>query len=457
MEKTPMKALTLAVAEFAATIEPEAIPDLCRHGARIGMLDCIGVMIAGVREEAVRLVAATVATSTANDGAPEIPSGRNLAPADAALVNGTAAHVLDYDDVGMDGHPSAVLTSAILAEGWALGTSGRDALTAYVAGYEVWALLLELEPGCMHERGFHPTAIWGTLACAAACARLNRLDAAQTTNAIAIAASLAAGVVANFGTMTKSLHVGRTAQAGVLAARLAKSGFTGSSDALEHASGFMRAHSPSGRPDLAVHDLQLGQKWRMAELGINIKRYPMCYATHRAIDAMIDLVSEHDLDTNSIDTINVRIGDAQGLMLRNHDPVTALEAKFSIEFAMAAALIARRVSLKELDDTFVCRDDVKAAMHRVCTSTTDERMADMPFAPDDRVSVVLRTGETLAHAPVTRPKGSWQKPLSENELHEKFMDCAGTGMPEAKAASLFERLGALDRLANLRDLPLCMN
>ena len=169
-----MKALTLAVAEFAATIEPEAIPDLCRHGARIGMLDCIGVMIAGVREEAVRLVAATVATSTANDGAPEIPSGRNLAPADAALVNGTAAHVLDYDDVGMDGHPSAVLTSAILAEGWALGTSGRDALTAYVAGYEVWALLLELEPGCMHERGFHPTAIWGTLACAAACARRRR-------------------------------------------------------------------------------------------------------------------------------------------------------------------------------------------------------------------------------------------------------------------------------------------
>jgi len=105
----------------------------------------------------------------------------------------------------------------------------------------------------------------------------------------------------------------------------------------------------------------------------------------------------------------------------------------------------------------VCRDDVKAAMHRVCTSTTDERMADMPFAPDDRVSVVLRTGETLAHAPVTCPKGSWQKLLSENELHEKFMDCAGTGMPEAKAASLFERLGALDRLANLRDLPLCMN
>ena len=267
-----MKALTAGLAEFVANIRPDTIPERCLFGARIGMLDCVGTMIAGAREEAPKLVAGIAPTSTANDGAPEIPSGRNLTPADAALVNGTSAHVLDYDDVGMDGHPSAVLTSAILAEGWPLGASGLDALTAYVVGYEVWALMQDLEPGRMHERGFHPTAIWGTLACAAACARLNRLDAQQTTHAIAIAASLAAGVSANFGTMTKSLHVGRSAQAGVLAARLAKAGFTGSPDALEHSRGFMRAHSPSGEPRLSPADWQLGRKWRMAELGINIKR-----------------------------------------------------------------------------------------------------------------------------------------------------------------------------------------
>ena len=449
-----MRTLTRAIAEFVAAIEPEVIPERCHYGARIGMLDCIGVMIAGAREEAPRLVAATVATSSTNDGAPEIPSGRNLAPVDAALVNGAAAHVLDYDDVGMDGHPSAVLTTAILAEGWSLGTSGREALAAYVAGYEVWALLLELEPGRMHDRGFHPTAIWGGLACAAACARLNRLDAAQTANAIAIAASLAAGVVANFGTMTKSLHVGRTAQAGVLAARLAKNGFTGSPDALEHQSGFMRAHSPSGQSDLSPRDWQLGGKWRMAEHGINIKRYPMCYATHRSIDAMLDLVNEHSLALDLVDTIYVRIGDAQSLMLRNHDPVTALEAKFSMEFAMASALIARRVSLKELDDAFVRREDVKSAMRKVKTTTTTERMADMPFAPDDRVNIVLRSGETLAHAPVTRPKGSWQTPLSDQELREKFLDCAETGLPKPQVARLFERLTRLEGLTSLRELPI---
>ena len=386
-----MPALTRAIAEFAAALEPQAIPETCRRGARIGMLDCVGVMIAGAKEEAPRIVATMVAASTANDGAPEIPCGRNLAPADAALVNGTAGHVLDYDDVAVDGHTSAVLTPAILAEGWALGASGEEALAAYVAGYEVWALLKEIEPGRMHMRGFHPTAIWGTPACAAACARLNRLDAGQTANAVAIAASLAGGLVANFGSMTKSLHAGRAAQAGVLAARLAKAGFTGAADVFEHDAGFVDAHSPSGRPNVQEHDWQLGTNWRMLESGINVKRYPMCYATHRAIDAMLDLVGEHDLAPQSVAAINVRIGDAQKLMLRNHDPATALEGKFSMEFALAAALTARRVSLQELDDAFVRRADVRAVMRKVHTSTTEERMAELPFAPDDRVSVVLET------------------------------------------------------------------
>jgi len=353
-----MTALTSDIAKFVTTLQASSVPPRCNFGARIGMLDCVGTMIAGADEPAVKLVAQMVPASTSNDGAPEIPGGRNLSAGDAALVNGVAAHVLDYDDVGMDGHPSAALTPAILAEGWTLGSSGEDALAAYVAGYEVWALLQELEPGALHERGFHPTAIWGTLSAAAACARLNRLDADGTTNAIAIAASLAAGTVANFGTMTKSLHAGRTAQSGVLAARLAKSGFTASPDVLEHKAGFMAAHSAAGNPAVTRGDWGLGSNWRLEQLGINIKRYPMCYATHRAIDAMLDLAAEHDLDPKSIDEIHVRIGNAQDLMLRNRAPKTALEAKFSIEFAMASALIARRVGLKELDDEFVRRDDI---------------------------------------------------------------------------------------------------
>ncbi|WGF87984.1 MmgE/PrpD family protein [Marinivivus vitaminiproducens] len=449
-----MAGLTRSCAAFVSDVTFGALPDTCREAARVGMLDCVGVMIAGASEEPVQLIAATVPTSASNEGAPEIPSGRNLSPGDAALVNGVAAHVLDYDDVAMDGHTSAVLTPAILAEGWMLDSSGEDAIAAYVAGYELWALLEELEPGHLHDRGFHPTAAWGSLATAAACARLHGLTSEQTVHAIAIAASLASGLVANFGTMTKSLHAGRAAQSGVLAARLAKSGFTGSPDALEHPTGFMRAHSPSGAPELTKEDWRLGETWRLVERGINVKRYPICYATHRSIDAMLDLVSEHKLTPDAVESIQVHTGTTQALMLRNHEPKTGLEAKFSMEFAMASALVAGRVGLNELTDGFVGRPDMIATMRKVQTATTDATMDGMPFAPSDQVTVTLADGRTLEHAPVSHAKGSWQRPMDRAELLDKFADCAGRRMQPDQVEALFEALWNIGSLTSIRELPL---
>src|SRR5918999_2445006 len=170
-----MTELTWQVANFVAAIDPAALPPQCEKAARIGILDCVGVMIAGADEPAPRIVGRMVPTSTSNDAALAIPSGRKLSAPDAALVNGVAAHVLDYDDVALAGHPSAVLVPAVLAEGGTLDASGAEAIAAYVAGYEVWALIEELEPGQLHDRGFHPTAMLGALAAAAACARLHRL------------------------------------------------------------------------------------------------------------------------------------------------------------------------------------------------------------------------------------------------------------------------------------------
>jgi len=169
---------------------------------------------------------------------------------------------------------------------------------------------------------------------------------------------------------------------------------------------------------------------------------------------MLDLAVEHDLDPGAIDEIHVRIGDAQDLMLRNREPKTALEAKFSIEFAMASALVARKVGLKELDDGFVRRDDIIDVMRKVKRSTTEERLDDMPpFAPDDRVSIKLKNGETLAHEPVVRAKGSWHKPLTEAELREKFLDCTEGRLGRKQAEALFEKLNNLEDVASLRELP----
>ena len=433
--------ITRRSAEFVAGINRADLPDRCVEAAKIGFVDCVGVMIAGAGEEPVRIVSAMAPTVPQNDAAPEIPSGRNLSAADAALVNGVAAHVLDYDDVALAGHPSAVLVPAILAEAWTVDASGEDAIAAYVAGYELWAQLDALEPGHLHDRGFHPTAVLGTLATAAACARLHGLNAEKTGHAIAIGASLAAGLVANFGTMTKSLHAGRTAQSGVLAARLAAQGFTASPDALEHRTGFLRAHSPSGTPRISSPTQRRAQS--------------RPYTTHRSIDAMLGLVQDNRLKPEDVREIRVRTGATQKLMLRNADPKTGLEAKFSMEFAMAAALVAGRVGLSELTDGFVQKPEVSAAVAKVRCSTTDEIMpGDQPFAPDDRVSVVLHSGDVLEYAPVVHAKGSWQKPLTRAELEAKFLDCATRVFEHDHAAALFDQLWQLEDIKSLRELRL---
>lgn len=449
-----MTELARQAADFVAAIDAAKAPKPALDATRVGIIDCVGVMIAGADEQAPRMVAKLVEASTSNDAAPEIPSGRNLAAPDAALVNGVAAHVLDYDDVALAGHPSTVLVPAILAEGWTLGSSGADVVAAYIAGYELWALLQALEPGQLHDRGFHPTALYGTLAAAAACARLHELDAEKTTHAIAIGASMAAGLVANFGTMTKSFHAGRSAQSGVTAARLAKMGFTASPDVIEHRTGFLRAISPSGAPRLDEADAKLGATWRMPDLGINVKRYPTCYCTHRAIDAMIDLATEHDLKPEAVKEIRVRTGATQMLMLRNSRPTTGLEAKFSMEFAMAAALVARRVGLSELTDEFVRRPEIEANLGKVTCTTVDETIPGLPMAPDDRVSVVLADGTVLEHPPVVHAKGSWELPLGREELREKFLDCATRRLDRAHAQALFEQLWNIMDIASVRDLRL---
>jgi len=449
--------ITRQAANFVAGLKPADLPDRCREAARTGIVDCVGVMIAGASEQPVGIVSAMLSTSTQNDGAPEIPSGRNLAAADAALVNGVAAHVLDYDDVALSGHPSAVLVPAILAEGWSTDTSGTDAIAAYVAGYELWAQVAALEPGILHERGFHPTAVMGALATAAACARLRKLGPEKTAHAIAIAASLASGLVANFGTMTKSLHAGRAAQSGVLAARLADRGFTASLDVLEHKTGFLRAHSPSGVPDVENGTIDVGTNWRLASLGVNVKRYPTCYATHRSIDAMLDLVDRHKLKSDDVREIRVHTGATQKLMLRNNNPKTGLEAKFSMEFAMAAALVARRVGLAELTDDFVSRPEVSSVFGKVRCTTTDEAMPDDPaFAPSDQVSVVLASGNVLEHAPVVHAKGSWQNPLTRAELKNKFLECAARAFSPSHAEELFDQLWHFEESSSVRDLHLNM-
>jgi 2-methylcitrate dehydratase PrpD len=446
-----MAHLTADIGRFVAQLNFDSIPEQARAIAKTGFADCYAVMVAGAREPVVGLVDRTLAGVAAKDGASLVPGGERRRVADAALVNGVAAHVLDYDDVALSGHPSAVLVPAILAQAEVSNSSGAEMLAAYLAGYEVWAELIGREAGALHEKGWHPSAVLGAIAAAAACARLRRLDAAGIATAVAAAASMSAGLVSNFGTMTKSFQVGRAAQSGVIAAQLAEAGFTASPDALEHKAGFLMAISPTGRPDRESPMTLEGRAWQILAQGLNVKRYPICYATHRAIDGALDLVSKHGLKAADIDRIKVSTGETQMLMLRNLKPQTGLEAKFSMNFAMASSIVARNVGLAELTDDFVRKPEVQALMDRVSFETTAEK-AGLSFAPFDAVAIKTVSGQTLESGPVERAKGSHQKPLSEQELWTKFADCMGREVSAPTTSRAFERLMSLERLNSAADL-----
>ena len=263
--------LTKHLGQFVADLSPNHIPEEAARIARIGFIDSIGTMMVGRKEDSVRIMTEVLAPV---DGAATLTFGdRKITAPEAAWINGTAAHALDYDDVTLRGHPSTVLVPAILAEAETLGSSGSDMIVAYLAGYETWAELALRETGLLHEKGWHPTGLYGAPAAAAACAKLHKLDAEKSAIAIALGASQSSGLMSNFGTMTKPFHAGKAAHAGIMAARLAKAGFTANTDALEHPRGFLHAISPQGNEDRTSAPLA-GKEWRILTHGLGIKKYP---------------------------------------------------------------------------------------------------------------------------------------------------------------------------------------
>jgi 2-methylcitrate dehydratase PrpD len=448
-----MSGLTAELARFASAPPSTAVPGDVAHIVRNGFIDTSATMIAARAEPVVELLRKHLGARVSALGESTLLFGAERAGAsDAALLNGTAAHALDYDDVALGGHPSTVLVPALLAQGEVSRASGSDLMRAYLVGYEVWAELIGRDVDAHHVKGWHPTAVFGTVAAAAAVAALRRVSVDVARNAIALSASMAGGVVANFGTMTKPFHAGRAASAGIEAVDLALLGMTAAPDAIEHHAGFLKAISPQGRLDLERPAQRLGLDLRIRESGLSIKKYPICYATHRVIDGVLDLVRREDLRAEQVQAVQAQIGRTQASMLRNHAPQTGLEAKFSLEFAVASSLIAREVGLKQLTDAFVRAPEVQETMKKVATETVDTSCPVEPFlAFADRVHIRLEDGRELDTGDIRFARGNAKLPLSDQELERKFRDCTADAQG-VDGSALYARLASLDSLADARNL-----
>lgn len=441
--------LTLELGEFVAGLRYTDIPDRALHIIRSGFVDTIGVLVGGSKDLAVTLLARTLDPKFGNSES--FVHGDLISAPEAAWINGTAAHALDYDDGANRSHPSAVLVSAILAEAQAVNASGEDMASAYLAGYEVLAELAHRDADQPVNKGWHPTGVFGAIAATAAVANLHRLDAHQTAHALALAASQSSGIVSNFGSMTKPFHAGRAAHAGVLSVRLAAAGFTASIDTLEHPQGLLSAVSPQGRVDRSS-PLRAGSGWHILRNGLNVKKYPMCFCAHRCIDALLELKKEYDLSPSRIRLITTSISRRNAAILRNNLPQTALEAKFSMQFAMATAVLSGRVSLAELNDDFVQRYDVQALMKIVKVEVLDNELPGSGHAPFDWVAIETKDGNLIASRKIEHAAGAFEEPLETSDLKNKFVDCLQSVSAPFNAGQMFDAMHAFDSASSARQL-----
>jgi 2-methylcitrate dehydratase PrpD len=432
----------------------EDLPPEAVYWCRIAVLDTVGVMLAGSNEDAPRIVEETLGVRPGEGPCLLFGSDRRVRPLDAALVNGTAAHALDFDNTAksLGGHVSAVMIPALLAAGEAFGASGREVLLAHAAGYEVGARIGRCVNPYHTERGWHPTSTLGVFAVAAACARLLGLTAGQTETALALAASLSAGIKANFGTMTKPLHAGQCARGGLLAVLLARKGFTADASAFEHKQGFFDVFNGRGNYD-ATRALEGWDEWEIVSPGASYKLYPCCYSTHAAVEASLNLVRRHGPFKPEVIARIDSWTPARGLAHTDRpEPDSTLAAKFSVQYCVARALLHGKVVLEHFEGDAWRDPVVRQLLPRVHAAPYTGK----PFAEDDpfdaEVKVTLADGRSYSEK-VDRPLGrSAENPIAPEHLAAKFENCASCILKPQAAASARRRIESFEALASITEL-----
>jgi 2-methylcitrate dehydratase PrpD len=337
--RTDADGLTRTLARYAADLRYDEIPEEVRTVARHCVLDWLGVTLAGSREDAGRIPREEALEQGGTPQASLIGGGARTSIGQAALVNGTASHALDYDDVQFAflGHPTVTVVPAILALAERDGCSGRDLITAFVAGVEVGCRIGDYVTEDHYARGHHATGTLGAFSAAAGAARLLRLDSDTCATALGIAAAQAAALKCMFGTMCKPLHAGKAAANGQYAALLAARGFTSRGDAVECSQGFADTQSSVADAQGALDGL--GTKFHTRN--VLFKYHAACYGTHASMEALTRLRDAHDIDPRDIDKVELRVPTRNLRVCNIQEPRTGLEAKFSLTM-VSAMILARR-------------------------------------------------------------------------------------------------------------------
>jgi 2-methylcitrate dehydratase PrpD len=440
---------------------PADWPDAAWEAAHRAFIDIVAVAVPGAAEPVTRKLLETVrgwgdGTSTA------IGQGARLPAPWTALVNGTAAHALDFDD-NFDpakAHATAVLAPAILALAEQEGASGRACLDAYIAGLQILGRVGQGVNPAHRNRGWHATATVGAVGAAAGCARLLRLDPQRAAYAVSIATSMAAGFMSQFGTMTKPVHAGLAAKSGILAASLARAGIDAGLATLDGPTGMNRlmvgpdyeelrdtlVHVEHGQ-NLRFETGQVGAPLLLLSSGLKLKRFPNCGSAHRAMDGLVALREAHGFDADEVAAVHVRAPVSHFNNLMYTDPADALQATFSLEYALARLLLTGRCTLADFTDEAAADAAVRALYPRIHRHAVDKAEGEFPT----EVAVVLNDGRRFETA-IPWPAGSLAAPFTPGQLWAKFDSCTAAILPAGRAAALRAALADLPGLPDIAPL-----
>lgn len=454
--------VTREAAAFTFGLKFEDLPAEAIPIAKRCVLDGLGLMIAGADQPCTTIVKCQ---SLAMGVVPEatvfgIPKQKAAAPL-AALINGTAGHAMDWDDTqlsttperiyGLLTHPTMPPLAAGLAVAEKLGrVSGRDFLTAFLAGFEVECKIAEAIFPNHYKNGFHSSGTIGTFAAALASGKLLGLSESALCHAIGAAASMAAGIRASFGTMMKPVHVGRAAFNGVCAALWAADGFEACPDGLDGRWGFF--HVTGGGFDIEKIIGRFGKPHSIIDPGVSIKPYPCGVLTHPSMDALLSLVKEENLHPNEVEEVVLYAGSNVLKPIRYKIAENELQAKFCLPFLLSAVLINRKAGVNEFKDEFIGSLPVQDMMGRVRTEFDAAIETQGHDKIRSRVEVTMKDGRQFVRSSSEKYRGGPDNPLSMAELKAKFADCTQNYLDNAAMEKIFTAVGDLDKIKDIKDL-----
>jgi 2-methylcitrate dehydratase PrpD len=454
--------VTHEAASFTAGLKFSDLPAEALRIARRCVLDGLGLMLAGSDQTCTAIIRRQSLSLGRNPEATAIGAEPIRLPAPlAALINGTAGHAMDWDDTqlsvtpdriyGLLTHPTIPPLSAGLAIAEKLGNvSGRDFLTAFLAGFEVGCKIAEAIRPDHYKHGFHTSGTVGTFAAAMTVGKLLGLSEIQLRHTLGTAASLASGIRVNFGTMMKPVHVGRAAFNGLSAALWAGDGFEASPDGLDGPWGFFQVLGGGLDPEKIVG--RFGRPHTIVDPGVSIKPYPCGVLTHPSMDAILALVKEHDLKPDDVSEVVLLAGYNILNPIRYPIAENELQAKFCMPFLLSAMLISRRAGVKEFTDEYVNSAPVQAMMRRVHTEFDPAIEAKGYEKIRSRVEVALRDGRKLVRDSGEAYRGGPDNPLSDQDLQAKFTDCSEKVLNAKARQKIFAAVAGLEKLRDMKEL-----